>query len=254
MSQPKLSIITSTFNSEKTLPLTINSILSQSYRPLEYIIVDGASSDGTVDLIKAAEENFSRQNIDFKYLSEKDSGIYNAWNKGLAMASGDWIAFLGSDDEYYPNAVSEYAKAIIDHPHLDLVYAKTKMYSNDQLLRTFGERFKWSTFKREMKILHAGSFINKEYFNEYGSFDESFKISGDYEHLLRKGDQLRVLFIDHFLVKMSADGVSSSLVKRALKESMRARVKSGARILPLAIIDYYWVRSKIALKKLFNGN
>lgn len=253
MEKGKLTIITSTYNSGTTLAMTLQSILSQSYRPLEYIIVDGASSDSTLDLIEEAKPKFQAAGIQFKGISEKDSGIYNAWNKGLKMATGDWISFLGSDDAYEENAVSRYANSIAVNPAADFICAKTKMYSNNKLVREFGEDFNWKVFKREMKILHAGSFLSKTYFDEYGHFDESYRITADYEMLLRKGSALQVIFIDEFLVRMGADGVSSSQIRSASLEAKRAKIEKGARSRLLAEFDYYWVRLKIALKNLMNG-
>lgn len=98
MYSPLISIITSTYNCTSTLNDTINSILNQSYINLEYIIIDGNSTDGTIDIIKSSEQKFQKKKIVFKWISEPDKGIYDAWNKGLDKVTGDWIVFIGGDD------------------------------------------------------------------------------------------------------------------------------------------------------------
>lgn len=211
-----LTVITSSYNSEKTIERTFNSILQQAVRPLEYIVIDGGSTDQTTLIIKKFEPLFLKEGIIFKWLSESDTGIYNAWNKGLRIANGDYIAFLGSDDIYEFNALEKY-KLRIEKSQADFVCAKTRMVKADKLIRTFGEAFNWYSFQREMKILHAGSFINSSYFEKFGQFDESFQIVGDYELLMRKGAKLDVDFIDEFLVEMDAGGVSSALVTKSLR-------------------------------------
>lgn len=249
-SLPKLSVVTASFNSEKTIEATFQSVLSQTYRPLEYIVVDGGSEDSTVKIIQQYERLFAAQSISFQWISEKDSGIYNAWNKSLDLFTGDWISFLGSDDIYLDGAIDKYGWYIQQNPLIDFVTAKAKIVANGRVQRTFGEKWSWKVFKREMKILHAGGFLNKRYLSEFGKFDESFKIAGDYEYLLRKGPSLKVGFIDQFLVEMGAEGVSDKLISKALKEAKHARVKNHARTSLNANLDYYWVLFKIKLKQL----
>ena len=248
--KPKLTVITASFNSEKTIKETFNSILKQNYRPLEYVVIDGASKDKTISIIKDFEQQFKQAEIEFKWISEKDLGIYNAWNKGLEIATGNFISFLGSDDMYNENAIKCYAQKIQENVEIDFVTAKATMVSGGKLVRNFGESWKWDVFKKEMKILHSGGFLNRIYLIEFGTFDENFEITGDYELLLRKGTALKVAFIDKFLVTMGADGVSSSLVSKALKEANRAKVKNNARNRFLAFLDYNWVLFKIKLKSI----
>ena len=102
MLNPLVSIITSTYNCESTLKDTVNSILNQTYTNLEYIIIDGNSSDSTVDLIKSFEKDFKIKEIKYSWVSESDRGIYDAWNKGIKMATGDWIVFIGGHAQHVP--------------------------------------------------------------------------------------------------------------------------------------------------------
>lgn len=246
-----LSVITACFNSERTIEATLLSILSQGYRPLEYIIVDGNSTDQTCQLIEKYSTNFSAAGIAFKWISESDTGIYNAWNKGLKLASGTWISFLGSDDIYYENSIEKYAKVIEDNPNHDFVTAKAKIMENGVLQRIFGEKFNWNVFKREMKILHAGGFLNRKYIDEYGVFNEDYKITGDYEMLLRKGKNLKVHVIDEVLVEMDAGGLSNTHVNQALNEAKQSKINTAHRNPLLANLEMFIVKTKITLKSMF---
>ena len=119
-----LSIITATYNSEKTLKATIESVLNQDISDFEYILVDGNSSDASVDIIESYSEKFKRKGVRYKWISEPDTGIYDAWNKGVKLATGDWIAFLGSDDFYLDGALKDYSVILNSQAALnyDLVY------------------------------------------------------------------------------------------------------------------------------------
>ena len=110
MNNKRISIITATYNSQETIRDTIESVINQKYNNIEYIIIDGASTDSTLDLIRSYEENFKKALIDFRYISEPDNGIYDAMNKGIRMATGEWIGILNSDDWYNDSAVSELVK------------------------------------------------------------------------------------------------------------------------------------------------
>ena len=250
MVMSSLTVITASFNSEKTIERTIESILAQDHRPLEYIIIDGKSTDKTCEIISKNEAKFKAKGIKFNWQSEKDIGIYNAWNKGLKKATGSWIAFLGSDDTYLSNSLHEYNTAINADNKADFVTAKAKIVKDGKLLRNFGEEWNWKVFRKEMKILHAGGFLNKDYFDRFGLFNEIYKITGDYEMLLRKGENLKVSFIDNFLVEMDGGGVSNSFITEALLEAKRAKIETGKRGKFAAIVEFYIVRFKIYLKTL----
>ncbi|MFT5214729.1 MAG: glycosyltransferase involved in cell wall biosynthesis, partial [Patiriisocius sp.] len=145
---PLLSIITATFNSEKTLEETIDSILNQQYTNFEYLIIDGKSTDNTLTIIKKYELIFKQKNISFKWVSETDTGIYNAWNKGLKLSVGNWIAFLGSDDVYLDNALERYAKEIALGESVDFIHSKVKLINKTKVKHVFADTWKWPQFKR----------------------------------------------------------------------------------------------------------
>lgn len=246
----KVSIITATFNSGATFGAALESIVAQGYRPLQYVVVDGASTDNTHEVFESYLPRFKEAGIEVNWKSEPDSGIFDAWNKGLALSNGEWIGFLGSDDIYADTAISTLVKAA-GNSNPDFVTAKCRFIRNGKEIRTFGEPWNWSVFRREMKILHAGGLHNRTYFERYGNFDVSYKVAGDYELLLRAGSDLKVNFVDQFLVNMGAEGVSSEKVFSSLREARKARVRNGVRNPLLAWIDMYWVLVKIRVKRGF---
>jgi len=245
---PVLTIITASLNSAKTIKSTIQSVLNQNISNYEYLIIDGNSKDSTVEIIRSFENQFSEKGIVFKWISEKDSGIYDAWNKGVKMANGHWITFLGSDDIFLPDTLSEMVDHAFENNNCDFITGKARIMRGSIVEREFGEPWKWNTFKKEMKILHAGGWHNTNYFKTYGFFDTSYRIAGDYELLLRAGKHLKVLFINTFIVEMGGDGISSTLIQKTLQEARNARIKNKARPVFLAWIDYYWVYFKIKIK------
>lgn len=243
-----VSIITASYNSEKTIAATFDSIVRQIPKPVQYIVIDGASKDNTVNIIKEYRKLFEENQIDFIWISEPDKGIYDAWNKGLARSSGQWISFLGSDDILLPGALETMARLAKADPEADFIAAKARILSADGTSRIFGEPWSWKVFRREMKILHAGAWHNANYFKRYGIFDDSFKIVGDYEMLLRAGKDLKVNYFDQIVVEMGGEGVSSTRIHESLAEARRAKLQNGARNAFQAIVDQYWVYFKIKLK------
>ena len=238
--KPFLSIVTATYNSEKTLEETINSVLNQNYNNFEYIIVDGNSTDDTINIIKKFELIFKKKQKTFKWISEKDTGIYNAWNKGLKLASGNWISFLGSDDIYLENVLEKYANKIFENKNIDFIYSKVKLVDNAKVIFIISEIWKWRTFKRQMKIAHVGSFHNKKYFEKYGDFDEEYKIIGDYEMLLRAKNNLKTYFLDEFTAEMKDGGVSNNNILKAFKEARKAKIITAKITKPLVFFDFYY--------------
>jgi glycosyltransferase involved in cell wall biosynthesis len=243
-----VSIVTASFNSEKTISGTIQSVLNQSFQDYEYLIIDGLSADRTVEIIRSFEPEFESRGILFSWISEKDSGIYDAWNKALERATGKWISFVGSDDVLLPEALNSMAATAQQFPDCDFISAKAHIMQGEKVEREFGQEWNWNVFRREMKILHAAGWHNISYFEKLGYFDDSFKIVGDYEMLLRAGARLNVKFVDKFIIEMGGDGVSSQLVLQSLREVLRAKKKNQTRNVALAYFDFFWVYFKIKIK------
>jgi glycosyltransferase involved in cell wall biosynthesis len=176
---PKLSIITVVYNGAEFVEQALKSVLDQSYPNLEYILIDGGSTDGTVDIIKRYESQLSY------FVSEPDKGIYNAMNKGLAQASGDFIGILNADDYYESGTLQTVAKAIE-------ISGSQIIYGNMNTRRDFGERSYTRTEKpnldampKTMGVFHPATFVAKKVYDEIGGFDEQYRLSADYDFMLR---------------------------------------------------------------------
>ena len=228
--QPLISIITVVYNGEKTLEQTIVSVLSQTYPNIEYIIIDGKSSDGTIDIVSKYADKIS------KYVSEKDNGIYDAMNKGLALANGDIIGLLNADDFYEPdtieNVVNFYA------PGLNIYYGAIRNIeeNNDSFIRKATDNLE--KLKRGMVINHPAMFVNNEVYEMLGGFNISYKVSADWDFTLRCY-LARVNFfkIDKILTNFRIDGVSGAITTKYLHEMSQVRKTNG---LFDNVDPYYW--------------
>lgn len=216
----KFSIIVATYNAAKMLPQTIDSLRNQSCSDFELLIIDGLSTDNTIDVIKANSDivNF--------WISEKDTGVYDAWNKGITYSTGNWICFLGAGDTLLPNVISRYNEVIESNSEQKLEYISAKINKIDEhgkVVSVAGQPWSWKKMKKRMCVAHVGSMHHKILFNNT-KFDLSFKISSDYEFLLRKGRHLNTYFIDEVIGHMPLGGCSFSI--DALKEAKKAQIRN----------------------------
>jgi len=245
--EPLISVITAVYNGAQYIEQTIQSVLSQSFNNFEYVVVDGGSTDGTIEIIKKFEDR-----IDY-WFSEADSGIYDAWNKGLSAARGEWISFLGSDDAYYERALEAYARFIADNVGKDFEYISSRVdlvTSEMEQIQVIGTPWQWETFRKRMKVAHVGSLHHRNLYDRYGLYDTNFKITGDYELLLRPREALRAGFIDVVTAMMRNGGASHNVV-RAYTEAKQAKHQSGRRNLMQCTIDNAIDMTKVTLKKIF---
>lgn len=174
----KISVITVVYNNEKTLEKTINSVLSQSYKEIEYIIVDGKSTDGTLDIINRYKKNIS------KFVSEKDNGIYDAWNKGVKMATGDIIFFINSDDIFYDDNVLEIvAKAFQQNLNYDYIYGGivSRGIFNNGKDAVFLKEISNYSIKMGQVIPQPSLFIKRSLFDEIGFYNTDYKVNADFD-------------------------------------------------------------------------
>ena len=198
---PLISIVTVVRNGEKHLEQTINSVLNQSYNNIEYIIIDGGSTDNTVEII-----NKYNNAIDY-WISESDSGIYNAMNKGIVLCTGKYIAFLNADDWYAKNAISLVATAI-KKDDVDYIFGNVDMYESNICSWTFFPKLE--DYKYQMPMPHPGLFVKKKHLLAVG-FDESYKTISDYNfviYIIRKN--LKYIYINRTLTNFRIGGLSSS--------------------------------------------
>jgi len=214
-----ISIVTATYNAESCLENLIMSIILQKEKNIEFIIIDGNSNDKTLDIIRKHE-----QYIDY-WLSEPDEGIYDAWNKGIKVANGEWVMFLGADDILLPGAISYYCNLLRtkDFSNFDYISAHNKYVDNkNKLLKILGNGAEWNLMRKNMTAAHVGSLHNKRnLFNEVGLYSLNYKICGDYELLLRKRDKLKSYFVNTNMAQMKVGGVSFTI--KAINETFKIR-------------------------------
>ena len=209
----KLSIITVTYNSERTLRDTMESILSQTFQDFEYIIVDGSSKDATLDIIREYEPLFRGK---MRYVSEPDKGIYDAMNKGFAMATGDVIGILNSDDFFTSDDVLQ---AVVDGfagEYVDAVYADIHYVNTDDLTKCV-RYYSSSVFRPWMMRFgmipaHPSFYCRKAVYDQYGSFDTTYRIAADFEILLRLIfiHRIRTRYVKKDFVTMRLGGASTT--------------------------------------------
>ena len=229
-----ISIITATYNSGKTVEDTIKSVLSQTYKNIEYIIKDGGSTDNTIDIIKQYEPLFKGK---LKWVSEKDSGIYDAMNKGIKMATGDIVGILNSDDFYTNTTILQsVADAFTNNIEIDAIYGDIHfVHSND--LNTCTRYYSSSVFKRSLMRIglmpaHPSFYIKRENFNKFGYYNTTYKVAADFEFLLRtiyKG-KIKIKYIPLDMVTMRTGGASTAGISANLtimKEHLRAFKENG---------------------------
>ncbi|MBP3778539.1 MAG: glycosyltransferase [Prevotella sp.] len=209
----KLSIITATYNSERTLRDTMESILSQTFQDFEYIIVDGASKDATLDIIREYEPRFQGR---IRYLSEPDKGIYDAMNKGFAMATGDVIGILNSDDFFTSDDVLQTVVDGFAGEYVDAVYADIHYVNTDDLTKCV-RYYSSSVFRPWMMRFgmipaHPSFYCRKAVYDQYGSFDTTYRIAADFEILLRLIfiHRIRIRYVKKDFVTMRLGGASTT--------------------------------------------
>jgi len=236
----KVSVIVATYNNHLELEKTINSFVSQKYSNKELVIIDGGSKDGTVEIIKKYQKHITH------WVSEKDQGIADAFNKGVAMASGDYIYFLGAGDYFWSNDVLEKMMENIDSEKDVLVCGKINRIAEktNNVLYSSNLNFrKWHLLYR-MGLPHQALFMNKQYFDKYGLFDENCKYSMDYELLLRSYRNFpKVILKDVVVAAWKAGGVGKGKISNILDEYKAIRIKN--KIAPKLIIDLIDVISRI---------
>ena len=220
MFQPKLSVITIVYNNVRDIERTVLSVLNQTYPNIEYLVIDGASSDGTLDILKHYESRITT------LISEKDSGIYDAMNKGLALAKGDYVLFMNSGDEIY--ALDTVEKLFASSADADIYYGETEMYDEDwnslgQRRHKAPEAFTWRDFKYGMSISHQAIYIRKSLTEPY---DLSYKLSSDIDWILKAAKKAkRIVNVKTYLAKYLVGGMSKKKHRQSLLERFRIFTK-----------------------------
>ena len=240
----KVSIITACYNSEKTIKDTINSVLNQSYKNIEYIIIDGNSNDNTKDIISSYSNKI-------KFISEPDNGIYDAINKGINIATGDIVGILNSDDFFPNNKIVDIIATnfINNYNQIDLLYGDIAFVNDEnKIIRYYSAKnFTNSLFKYGMMPPHPSVYIKREVYLQYGLYKTIYKIAADFELLLRylSINNLKYKYINNTIVYMRFGGVSNSSIKNRLllnKEILESCKNHKVKSSYLLIYSKYFLR------------
>lgn len=222
-----ISIITPSFNSEKTIHITIESILGQTYSEIEYIIIDGNSTDKTVEIAESYRGELEKKGISFRIISEPDEGIYDAMNKGIQLAKGKLIGIINSDDWYEENALQRVAETYAENP-FDMFYADIRIWKEDEQGNLKEKMIKRSRLRKlavSRDWNHPTTFITRDVYNKYQYKQESVHDDWDLVLRIRKAD-LHIVILNEVLANFRMGGASN---QKNLKKCIK-RVKARYQI------------------------
>jgi len=242
---PLISIITATYNADKLLPATIKSIKKLKYKNYEWIVVDGGSTDCTIDLIKR------ELGIISKWISEPDKGIYDAWNKGVSISRGDWIAFIGAGDSYSENALNDYIGALIKmDTHVNFISSKVNFIDQNGLIKkTWGSLLDKKKFKKYMTIAHVGALHHKSLFANKKKFSLEYSSASDYDFFLSRINEINPAFLNKVTAEMLIGGSSDSFLSLIEKYKIQRNYFS----LQFCVIEFLIACSKKLMRKILKG-
>nr|WP_198001791.1 glycosyltransferase family 2 protein [Sulfurihydrogenibium yellowstonense] len=251
---PLITVITVVYNGAKYLEDTIKSVINQTYPNVEYIIIDGGSTDGTIDIIKKYEDY-----IDY-WVSEPDRGIYDAMNKGIDLVTGEWINFMNAGDKFFNDNTIFFIYQNVKSfdSNYDIVYGKAGVIDEKRELvsiQGLNERESFRKLKKYMSIPHQSTFYRLEFFKKIGKYDDNLKLAGDYEILLRNYKNLQVRFIDSILSLMLSNGIAAKLIDLTINEFTESKLKNKEQInLPLWYIKtcHIFMITKSKIKKFIS--
>ena len=244
--KPILSVITIVYNNVKDIERTVLSVLNQTYTGIEYIVVDGLSNDGTLDIIKKYEGRIA------KFTSEKDEGIYDAMNKGLDLATGDYVIFMNSGDEFYD--IDTVAAVFASANDADIYYGETEMI--DDVGQSLGQRrhkapkrFTWRGFNLGMSISHQAIYIKRTLIEPY---DRRYQLSADIDWIIRATKKAKkIINVNRYVAKYLVGGMSKTKHRQSLAERFNI-MKRHYGLVPTvfnhfiiaANLGWYWLRNR----------
>lgn len=252
INKPKISIITVVYNGEKYLEETLQSVINQSYHNVEYIIIDGGSTDGTVDIIKKYEDEITY------WVSEPDKGISDAFNKAVKVAKGEYINFQGDGDGFVSSDALEKVFEGINSSEDIFVSARiqrvdvngAEIFTSKHIVN-----FDKKSLLFRMSLPHQGLFTHKSYFKKYGLFDINNTFCMDYEHLLRSYKEFpKVVTKDVVVARWRADGLGNGRTLEIFKEY--DKIKRDNKVANSLVLDFikYWTLFKYYVKKLIKND
>ncbi len=251
---PLISVITVCFNAAAYLEHTIRSVLDQTHAPLEYIIIDGGSTDGSVAIIRRYASRLAY------WHSRPDRGLAHAFNLGLALARGDWIIFLNADDFFLdPQAVARMVPQLQAHPGAEVVFGDALMMTRGDrpqpapLLKRHARPWEWRRYRMWgmfAAIPHQAAFTHRRYFDRVGEFDESYRGAVDYEHYLRGGPGLQAHYVQLPVSGMRLGGLAARHMLHTLREYRRAQQHTGACSPWRAWVNFFCMAGRFCLSRL----
>ncbi len=244
---PEVSIILAVFNADKFLDRCMASIVSQDFSDRELILIDGGSTDQTHNIL-----NKYREEIDC-FIIEKDNGIYDAWNKGIANANGKWLCFIGADDYYINERSLNELIHLAKYPEVNYVCARA--YKVDQRGKIVGEEGRpWNKHSIEsgMRISHPGSLHHRILFEKFGYFNDTYRITGDYDFFLRASEFICGAFLNKPVLSIGNHGVSNANTLICLKETKRALITNRKNSFIRANYYYQMAILKYNFRKYFH--
>ena len=247
--RPLISVVTACYQAEEYLEQCIQSVVGQVFDDFEYIVIDGASRDGSTAIIDRYRDHIAYTH------SRPDRGIADAFNQGLAHAHGRWIVFLNADDCYVDQHVlSSVAETLLQNDGVDLVYGQMQVIKRQDAIvpvsGVVGDTWNWNEFRLRSMIPHPASFTHCSYFEKYGTFDETFRNALDYELYLRAGSDLKVVFVPRMLAWMRDGGMSKHSAYRSFRESKDAQIKHHVYGKVMANVIYLAYVGRIILSRL----
>ncbi|PWK76533.1 glycosyltransferase involved in cell wall biosynthesis [Mucilaginibacter oryzae] len=246
MFNPRLSVITIVYNNVRDIERTMRSVINQTYTNIEYIVVDGLSNDGTLQVIERYKDRIS------KFISEKDEGIYDAMNKGLALATGDYVIFMNSGDEFYDEETVDAVFASAEDA--DIYYGETEMIADDG--SSLGRRrhkapakFTWRGFKYGMSISHQAIYIKRDLAEPY---DRRYQLSSDIDWIIHAAKKSKkIVNINRYVAKYLVGGMSKKRHRQSLMERFDI-MKRNYGLLPTVFnhfviafnLGWYWLKNR----------
>ena len=252
----KITVVTVCRNAECVLENTIRSVYNQGFKDFEYLIIDGNSTDGTIDIVRKYKTLFSSKGIGFSFISEPDSGIYDAMNKSLKMAKGEWILFMNAGDCFYDENVLQNIFSI-DYTGIDFVYGDVLLLENNKYKKAYIGSI--DDLNDQSSICHQGSMTRLILLKDY-KFDEEYKLAADYDLMLRMNRNHKVFKkIDCMIAIFSLGGASSKQSLNYLREMDKSRKRNGMYcphkleyyVMRLRIYNYMRIIGKTLLPSLF---
>jgi len=238
---PPVSVITVVLNGGRYLEHAIQSVIAQTYPHLEYIIIDGGSTDGSVDIINRYSSYLAY------WHTRPDKGVSHAYNLALAQAKGTWILFLSADDYFLDSQVVEkMGPYLTAHQDADVIFGETIIMTQEAeprplpLAKIWGRPWQWREFCWSSLIPHPSAFTNRRYFDRWGGFDETFRLAIDYEIYLRAGRRLKTHFVPIPVSGMRRGGLTGQSLVRSLGECRRAQIKNRTHPKGLCWLNFLW--------------